>query len=196
MIGVYCYFNSNPNVILPFYNVVIRIPKNNLDKLANEKFSLTKLTKLKSLGIQHFCYEIGKFEVEKYGLESAYYRSIRSLSNLDEEVVIANCNKLADFTDRVIYKESYTNCLELEIAYLFSKYYRNLTLNRLHKLYPSFQINKHKGSLTELHLGILQQTKVLPNFYNESFLINYFLSKQLYPEWVQTYIKNHYEPIK
>lgn len=204
MLGIYCYFNSDPNVILPFYNVAVRIPEDNkteiettLEKAASLNISKLEysLSKLKSLGIKHFCYEIGKFEVEKYGLESVYYKSVKALNNLDEEIIVANCNKLNDFTYKVIYKKDYAECLDLQVAYLFSKYYRNSTLNRLHKYYPNFQISKHKGSLTSDHLDILQQTKVLPDFYNESFLINHFLKQQQYPKWVQTYIKNHYEPI-
>jgi hypothetical protein len=206
MLYVFSYILDEINVILPFNIVAIRIPEDN----KKEVYSLVKnldlknlilktseaiLTKLKKVNIKYNYFDLGKFEVEKYGFESAYYKQVRYISNLDELVVSSLNPNLSNFPENITYLEEFTSVPELVIGYIYSRYIREYYLKRLHLQYPELEINKHKGELTKNHESILLNLNRLPNFYNESFLINYYLSKQIVPTWANNYIKNNYEQL-
>lgn len=206
MLYVFSYILDEINVILPFNIVTIRISEDNKKEvyslienldLKNITFKTSEniLTKLKKVDINYNYFELGKFEVEKYGFESAYYRQLRYLSNLDELVVSSLNPSLSNFPEGITYFKEFTNVPELAISYIYSKYIREYYLKRLHLQYPTLEINKHKGELTKNHESILLNLNRLPSFYNESFLINYYLSKQIVPTWANNYIKNNYEQL-
>lgn len=197
-LGIFCYIKDEINVILPFYNIAVWIPDESKDKvveLLTEKVDLFLVSKLKKLKVKTLYQEIGKFEIEKYGIESAYYRSTRYLGNLGNAVV-SNCNlKLNNFTANYI--QDYSIYPELAVGYIYSKLMRENKLAFYSKHYSYLNINKHKGELTKNHLDILLKLPLLPYFYNESFLINYILSNNLkLPKWAESYIKNYYDIIK
>lgn len=206
MLYVFSYILDEINVILPFNIVTIKISEDNKKEvyslienldLKNITFKTSEniLTKLKKVDINYNYFELGKFEVEKYGFESAYYRQLRYLSNLDELVVSSLNPSLSNFPEGITYFKEFTNVPELAISYIYSKYIREYYLKRLHLQYPTLEINKHKGELTKNHESILLNLNRLPSFYNESFLINYYLSKQIVPTWANNYIKNNYEQL-
>jgi len=206
MLYAFSYILDEINVILPFNIVAIKIPEDNKKEvyslvkdldLKNINFRTSKsiLTKLKKANIKYSYFELGKFEVEKYGLESAYYRQIRYFSNLDD-LTVSNLNSnLSNFPEGITYFKEFSSVPELTISYLYSKYIREYYLKRINLQYPELQIIKHKGKLTKQHKRILLNLNNLPNFYNESFLINYFLSKQIVPKWANNYIKTNYEQL-
>ena len=197
-LGIFCYIKDEVNVILPFYNVAVWIPeksKSEIVKLVTTKIDLSLISKLRKLGIKTIYQEIGKFEVEKYGLESAYYRSTKYLCNLGT-TIISNCNSKLNNFATVNYIEDYFSSPELAVGYVFSKLMRESRLAFYSKHYSYLNIKKHKGELTKAHLNTLLDLSVLPYFYSESFLINYALVNNLKPKWAEPYIKNHYDIIK
>ena len=189
--GIFCYIDES--VILPFYNVRVYIPntkREEVSKLVNTtKVNLSLISKLRNLGVKTLYQEIGKFEVEKYGLESAYYRSTNYLASLGESVV-SNSNYLFNFPSNVNYIEDYNKIPELKVGYVISKLMRENRLNFYSKHY-SLNIKEHKGKLTKKHLDILLNLNSLSYFYNESLLVGYVLKHNLQPEWVKPYIKNY-----
>ena len=197
-LGIFCYIKDEVNVILPFYNVAVWISEESKDEIANlvtTKVDLSLLFKFRKLGIKTLYQEIGKFEVEKYGVESAYYRSTNYLCNLGKALV-SNCNPKFNKFSAVNYIENYLSHPELAIGYAFSKLMRESRMAFYSKHYPYLNIKKHKGKLTKEHLNTLLELHSLPYFYNESFLINYVLSNNLKSKWAELYIKNHYDLIK
>ena len=190
--GIFCYIDES--VILPFYNVRVYIPetkREEVSKLVNTtKVNLSLISKLKNLEVKTLYQEIGKFEVEKYGLESAYYRSTNYLVSLGEAIV-SNTNSLYNFPSSVNYIENYNESTELKVGYILSKLMRENRLAFYNKHYPYLNIKEHKGKLTKKHLDILLNLNSLLYFYNESLLVNYALTNNLQPEWVKPYIKNY-----
>lgn len=189
--GIFCYIDKS--VILPFYNVRVYIPnakREEVRKLVNTtKVNLSLISKLRNLGVKTLYQEIGKFEIEKYGLESAYYRSTNYLASLGKSVV-SNSNYLFNFPSDVNYLEDYNEIPELKIGYVISKLMRENRLTFYSKHY-SLNIKEHKGKLTKKHLDILLNLNSLSYFYNESLLVNYVLKHNLQPEWIKSYIKNY-----
>lgn len=190
--GIFCYIDES--VILPFYNVRVYIPetkKEEVSKLVNTtKVNLSLISKLKNLEVKTLYQEIGKFEVEKYGLESAYYRSTNYLVSLGEAIV-SNTNSLYNFPSSVNYIENYNESTQLKVGYILSKLMKENRLAFYNKHYSYLNIKEHKGKLTKKHLDILLNLNSLPYFYNESLLVNYALTNNLQPEWVKSYIENY-----
>lgn len=209
MLGLFCYVKDEVNVVLPFYVIGIKLSDevrenviaflNSYDNLTNLKVKqaynlLHKFTQTFKGNYKFYYQELGKFEVEKYGLASAYYRSVRYLSNFDEQVVVANCNpKLNDFSEVVTYKDNFIEYPELALGYIYSKYLRETSIFKYSDWYPHLLLSKHKGKLTSKHLEILLKLKSLPYFYNENLLLETILKDNLTPTWAESYILNHYD---
>jgi hypothetical protein len=181
MYGIFCYLEES--LILPFYNVRVYIPEVSKEEVNNlvktTKITLSLLSKVKKAGVKILYQEIGKFEVEKYGIESAYYRSTKYLATLGKAIV-SNNNLLFDFSSNVDYVKNYNKVLELEVGYIVSKFMRENRLAWYSKHYPYLNIKKHKGKLNKDHLNTLLGLSSLPYFYNESLIVNYTLANNLH----------------
>ena len=209
MLGIFCYVKDEINVVLPFYVIGIKLSDeikedvitflNFYDNLTNLKVNQTytllyKFTQIFKNNYKFYYQELGKFEVEKYGLASAYYRSVRYLSNFDDQVIVSNCNsKLNDFCKKVTYVDNFIDYPELTLGYLYSNYLREINILRYNAWYPHLLLNKNKGKLDSKHLEIVLNLKRLPYFYNESLLLEIILKDNLTPTWAESYIQNHYD---
>ena len=218
MFGIFCYFYDKPNLIYPYYVIGVKVDEDKRAKLYQLLNSLLNLNKLNFYsksdynkvlvqlrvfnrvngGIRIYLREIGKLEIEKYGIRKAFYNEVNYLSNFyPEETILAGCcsSSFNYLPNGVIYSSQYNQNLELSIGFIYSKFIRLNHLSKYHKEYPSLRINKHKGDLSKLHFSKLLELKALPYFYIETEVIQHLLTNREYkvlPSWAETYIKNNY----
>jgi len=135
--------------------------------------------KIKDLALAWFVAEVSVSKINKVGIgkatQMAFRKAIKSLGRSPDFVLIdAFYIKHLNRKRQKAVKDGDTICASISAASIIAKVYRDELMQKLHKKYPQYGFDKHKGYGTKLHQDTIKKYG-LSKIHRKSFNLEKFL---------------------